>query len=828
MASRQSSSEGEIVDEQHKANSISQPDECTIDDSFRAFGLDGASDEHGAYSNHRAPRQTMLTGQGRNYRPVPSRSPSPYHARRDTRRVSRSPSPFRHGRDSDSRAYNKRKASPPRGYHPDKRQNLDHNRHSPPRGYHPDRRQHIGHSKHNFLPTSRHGNARTGPRQDIDRRPTQPLSYADNDHAPTVPDFNEHVRPLEKSRQNGSSSRARDRVPRADTQNGNAPNVPQTSTSNSNGSSNMPKPQEDTDLPVEPVIQELSPTQEELDKRREERRRKWAAKRAADKMGTAKDNLLHQTLVANASESTTPNVASPVAFESPVSPADSPRIGDLGSVPVSPDVMCIDKKGITTQGNSPSVNSPSDADYDPKKDTLDDRDRAARKARQTEMPSGTYNETDPKVLSTLPAGKVDLLKKQAKNYDMFDFSDEAIDAEIVSVEKMAGTTKGTVLAEKLLDNWDDAEGFYKLIANELVDGGRYRMIKNLGRGVYANVAQAEDISIESETSKNKLVAIKMCRRNDRMRGATQKEVETIRKLNDADPQDKRHIIRSLGSFDHKGHLCAVFEHMSKNLRDLLKEDAGHGVTLPAIKSFSRQMFVALQYLQTHQIVHCDLKPDNILVSLDLKVIKICDFGTAVDRRDIEANPEIASRFYRAPEIILGLELGYGIDMWAIGCTIYELWTGKILFTGGSNNEMIKTFMNCLGWPTEKLLKKGNLQNVLEHFEAGPPLKFISQEVDERTKQVTIRKIVQQKKIPRDLKSRINDATRGITKDNVPPEKELNDFVDLLGACLNFNPEKRMQPKDALSHKFFPQPRMVPRPNAVKPPMVKRPVSTFRR
>jgi len=69
-------------------------------------------------------------------------------------------------------------------------------------------------------------------------------------------------------------------------------------------------------------------------------------------------------------------------------------------------------------------------------------------------------------------------------------------------------------------------------------------------------------------------------------------------------------------------------------------------------------------------------------------------------------------------------------MWAIGCTAYELWTGKILFTGRTNNQMVKAFIDCLGWPTEKLLKKGLLQNVIEHFEAGPPLKFVSKEVDQ--------------------------------------------------------------------------------------------------
>jgi serine/threonine-protein kinase PRP4 len=220
-----------------------------------------------------------------------------------------------------------------------------------------------------------------------------------------------------------------------------------------------------------------------------------------------------------------------------------------------------------------------------------------------------------------------------------------------------------------------------------------------------------------------------------MRRASQKEMDFLRKVNEADPQDKRHIIRLLGSFDHKGHLCIVFEHMSKNLRDLLKEETnGHGLTLPAVRVYARQMFLGLQHLQNCQVIHLDLKPDNVLVSADKKTIKLADFGTAVDKRDvIERTEYLVSRFYRAPEIILGMDVGYPVDMWAVGCTVYELWTGKILFTGRSNNQMIKSFMDCLGWPSEKLLKKGLVNNILDNFELGPPLKFISREVDQYNK-----------------------------------------------------------------------------------------------
>jgi serine/threonine-protein kinase PRP4 len=594
-------------------------------------------------------------------------------------------------------------------------------------------------------------------------------------------------------------------------------------------------------------VEEKVPTQES----REEKRRRWAAIRAAAEQQKPKESLLQQAVLTNASEANTPNAASPAAFaDSPISPFASPRNGDLDSVPASPGVMIIDKQAGTSAGNSPAADSPSAADYDPMQDMLDDRDRAAKKNQTAEVSSDAYRETDPQVLSTLPAEKVVPVKKQKREFDMFASDDE--DEEDAGVEaEQSITAKGTVLDEKLLDNWDDPEGYYKLISNELVDGGRYRMIKGLGRGVFANVAQAEEVDTDSGDSSPRIVAVKMIRRNDLMRRASQKEMDFLRKVNEADPQDKRHIIRLLGSFDHKGHLCIVFEHMSKNLRDLLKEETnGHGLTLPAVRIYGRQMLLGLQHLMNCQVIHLDLKPDNVLVSADKKTVKLADFGTAVDKRDIiERTEYLVSRFYRAPEIILGMDIGYPVDMWAVGCTMYELWTGKILFTGRSNNQMIKAFMDCLGWPSEKLLRKGLANNILDNFELGPPLKFISREVDQFNKvsllthstgvanvqQLSVRKIEQQKKITRDMKVRVHDAARNITTGG-PTVGELNDLADLLSITLHMNVEKRATPKEALGHKFFASKSLAPKTTnttaaksaVVKPPMMKRGTPGVRR
>ena len=101
------------------------------------------------------------------------------------------------------------------------------------------------------------------------------------------------------------------------------------------------------------------------------------------------------------------------------------------------------------------------------------------------------------------------------------------------------------------------------------------------------------------------------------------------------------------------------------------------------------------------------------------MLKICDLGTAIDRSDAatastEITPYLVSRFYRAPEIILGAPYDYAVDMWSIGCTLYELYTGKILFTGDSNNQMLKNIMEIRGKLSAKVYRRGQLAGL--HFD----------------------------------------------------------------------------------------------------------------
>ncbi|KAL8434730.1 hypothetical protein ACSSS7_002975 [Eimeria intestinalis] len=224
------------------------------------------------------------------------------------------------------------------------------------------------------------------------------------------------------------------------------------------------------------------------------------------------------------------------------------------------------------------------------------------------------------------------------------------------------------------DNFDDAEGYYKATVGETL-GGRYRVESDaVGKGVFSNVLKCWD------TEENRFVAVKCIRRNDMMRRAAEKEMSILRLLNAADKDDRRHVVRLLRSFEHREHFCLVFEWLWGNLRNALKKyGGGHGLNASAVHSYAKQLFIALRHLRKCKIMHADLKPDNILLNDKFTTLKVCDLGSASDVTDNEVTAYLVSRFYRAPEIIIGAKYDSQIDVWSAAATLYELATGQVLF-----------------------------------------------------------------------------------------------------------------------------------------------------
>jgi len=376
--------------------------------------------------------------------------------------------------------------------------------------------------------------------------------------------------------------------------------------------------------------------------------------------------------------------------------------------------------------------------------------------------------------------------------DMFNESAEGQDALNANIDQSAAIGQTGASA----DDWNDKDGYYRAQIKELMND-RYLVTENkCGQGVFSNVLKAKD------QQTNEMVAIKVMRCNDMMRKAAEKEVEILERLNKADKGNKRNVIRLFTTFVYRDHLCLVFECMWDNLRMALKKyTKDKGMSLKAVRAYTKQLLVALQHIHRCEIIHADIKPDNILISAGHNITKICDLGSAFEVTEAEQTPYLVSRFYRAPEIVLGAKYGPPCDTFALGATLFEIFTGKILFPGKSNNDMLRHFMDLKGKIPHKMIKSGMTWK--QHFDENLDFKYLS--TDKATRKKTT-KVITDCSAKKSMLELIMDRVGAEKQKSTSAEdqwyvRKAKEFADLLNQMTVLDPEKRASPTDLLLHPF---------------------------
>jgi len=316
--------------------------------------------------------------------------------------------------------------------------------------------------------------------------------------------------------------------------------------------------------------------------------------------------------------------------------------------------------------------------------------------------------------------------------------------------------------------YDDDRGDYNIKMHDHISY-RYEIVAPLGKGSFGQVVKCLDHKT------NQFTALKLIRNKKRFHHQALVEVKLLQYCKERDPHDQANLVHMDEYFYFRNHLCITFELMSINLYELIKNNNFQGLSLGLIRRFAVQLLSALRALRKLRIIHCDLKPENILLRQPNKSgIKIIDFGSSCFE-DERVYTYIQSRFYRSPEVILGLPYDTAIDMWSFGCILAELYTGYPLFPGENEVEQMACVMEIFGKPPSELVDISSRRKMF--FESSGQPRIVPNS--------------------RGKKRRPGTKDLGRVLDCGDPK-----FVHFLQCCLRWDPRDRYSPEDAIQHEWI--------------------------
>ncbi|XP_019944422.2 dual specificity tyrosine-phosphorylation-regulated kinase 4-like [Paralichthys olivaceus] len=307
--------------------------------------------------------------------------------------------------------------------------------------------------------------------------------------------------------------------------------------------------------------------------------------------------------------------------------------------------------------------------------------------------------------------------------------------------------------------YDTKEGIYIAVINDHL-AYRYQILEVLGQGFSGQVLKCMDHKTD------KLVAIKVIRNQKSVYNAVLPEVRILEALQRFDKDNSANIVHMKEKFIFRGHLCITFDNFLMDLYTLQQTNKGR-VTKKELKKYTIEILKCLELLKEKNIVHGDLKPENVLIyKKDGEThVAVADFGGSyyVTRED---RPRVFTKAFMSPELLLGKKCESPMDMWSLGCIIAELHCGVRLFNGCDHPCVFAMIMEVLGLPPMGLL-------------VGAPKR---------------KNYFDSNGIPYIRKCRIALATKLATRNN--------NFINFIERCLEYDPKWRMTPKQALQHPWI--------------------------
>lgn len=397
--------------------------------------------------------------------------------------------------------------------------------------------------------------------------------------------------------------------------------------------------------------------------------------------------------------------------------------------------------------------------------------------------------------------------------------------------------------KKNIDSQEQNSGENNIDGDKMLVMNRYQLVQIIGCGTFSDLWSAEDkyrnlARATEQTPVYKKVAIKMMQPQFGDYG--KQEALRLYQLNSFDRDDLNGIVKIYNTFYHQDRFCLVLELLEDSLEKLIQSH--YIFTLSDIREIGHQILNAIDFLHKNNYIHADLKPDNIVLTNESggqrRKVKLIDFGNAFKTDEIyiysyDNNYELQSLQYRAPEVLLGLQIQNRMDLWSLGCIFAEMISGKLLFDVSSigspqfndnnppmNHEqscrsgtspqdirrMLQAFVDVLGplplplyasafyyrhFSDEKCLFNFSTCKTANSLTLPPQRPTNGERLvpcDNSVLNAHLRYMIAQNKLRQRLR--------------VGHSEEAQHFLDLLLCLLEYDPSMRFTAEEAMSHPFF--------------------------
>jgi len=341
---------------------------------------------------------------------------------------------------------------------------------------------------------------------------------------------------------------------------------------------------------------------------------------------------------------------------------------------------------------------------------------------------------------------------------------------------------------------DDDEGHLIYNLGDVIKG-RYKILSELGEGTFGKVVKCEDLR------KEKILAIKIIKNVKKYRDAAKLEINVLAKLAKYDPKGENLCVTMYDWFDYHGHKCIAFELLGKSVFDFLKDNNYNPYPLEHVRQIAYELCVSVAFLHANRLTHTDLKPENILFfnseynkdyppSRDkeekkekVKILKspeirLIDFGSTTFDHEHHSSI-IQTRHYRAPEVIMELGWDQSCDVWSVGCIVFELAMGYMMFDTHSSQEHLAMMERILGQIPTKMIERSKVK----YFSKGK-LRWDEESASGRHVRRKVKPLLRY--IPRE--------ERG--------NKDWDEMFNLISLMLRYEPSRRITLAESLEHPFL--------------------------